>query len=122
MKIGVDLVEIHRIAELSKNESFLHRVYSEKELSLIENTSETRLYEVLAGRFAAKEATLKAIGTGISHGISFKNIETLQGLYGEPVLNLSGRVLEIAQQYGLKTYHISLSHAGNLVTAFVVLE
>ncbi|GAX90623.1 holo-ACP synthase [Effusibacillus lacus] len=122
MLIGVDMVEIRRIEDLAKNPAFLKRIYTEEEISLVQDVSNGRRAEILAGRFAVKEAVAKALGTGISGGLTFRDIQTLQGSMGEPVLSLQGKAKEMADCAGVSNLKVSLSHAAGLVIAFVLLE
>ncbi|MFC4769037.1 holo-ACP synthase [Effusibacillus consociatus] len=122
MLIGVDLVEIRRIENLAENPSFLDRVYTEQELQLVQEVSAERRSEILAGRFAVKEAVAKALGTGISGGITFRDIETLRGKDGEPVVHLQGKARQIADTLGVSAVRVSLSHASGLAIAYVLLE
>lgn len=122
MFIGVDLVEIKRMADQASNTAFLQRVYTAEELELIENVSEQRKHEILAGRFAVKEAVSKALGTGIADGVTFKDIQTVKGLKNEPVVTLSGKALQLAEKQGVCNIRVSLSHAGGLAIAYVLLE
>jgi holo-[acyl-carrier protein] synthase len=122
LKIGIDIVEIERIAELSQKQHFLDRIYTEKELAFITEAPKKRAKEFLAGRFAVKEAVAKALGTGIAKGVSFQHIETLQGELGEPILRLSGKALEIAEGYGWRQFHVSISHTNEVAVAYVLLE
>lgn len=122
MLIGVDIVQVERISKLSENPAFVKRVYTQEELSLVEQVSEQRKIEILAGRFAVKEAVAKAIGTGIAEGVSFQDIETVRGPKGEPVVSLHGKTRKLADSIGVKAIRVSLSHSAGLVIAFVMLE
>jgi holo-[acyl-carrier protein] synthase len=122
MLIGVDITEMERIARLAENPAFVNRVYTQDELSLVQQVSEQRKFEILAGRFAVKEAVAKAFGTGIAEGLSFQDIETVRGSKGEPVVSLHGKARELADSIGVRAVRVSLSHASGLAIAFVVLE
>lgn len=76
----------------------------------------------LAGRFAAKEATVKALGTGFSNGLGLQHIEVLRGPLGQPLLRLHGPALERARALGVTAAHISISHDRHAAIAVVVLE
>jgi holo-[acyl-carrier protein] synthase len=81
-----------------------------------------RRAEYLAGRFAAKEATLKALGTGLSSDLRLTEIETITSASGAPRLSLSGKALQLARRSGLRELHVSLSHESHFAIAFVVLQ
>lgn len=119
--IGVDLVELTRIEELAGNPAFLQRIYTEEELKLVEGVSTSRRIEILAGRFAVKEAVTKALGTGISNGITFRDVQTLRGSRGEPVVSLLGSAAKAAASLGVDEVKVSLSHAGGIAAAYVLL-
>ncbi len=119
---GVDIVEVARIAEsLGKHsDRFLERVFTDREVS--DSGDGPRRVEHLAARFAAKEAALKAIGTGWSEGIGWTDVETRRGLRGKPELVVTGRALEIARELGGARWFVSLSHTDALAMASVILE
>lgn len=116
LRNGVDLVEVHRLAELKPaiRERFLKRVFTPLELLEADNSDQR-----LAGRFAAKEAVSKALGCGIGP-ISWQDIEVQNGPTGEPVLNLQGNARALASSQGLETWSISISHTKNYAVAMVV--
>ena len=78
--------------------------------------------QALAARFAAKEACMKALGTGWGDGVSFQHIEVLRSPRGAPTLRLSGRAAERARAQGVKRYHVTLTHHADIAAASVVLE
>lgn len=114
--IGTDIIEIARIRRSLNDfgDRFLKRVYTERE----RDWYGTRVDE-LAARFAAKEATSKALGTGII-GIRWREMEVLPNRRGKPVLILHGRAAERACQLGLTEFSISLTHSRTDAMAFVV--
>lgn len=114
--VGVDIAEVTRIARLVEEhgERFLNRVYTDGEIGYCRG----RLPE-LAARFAAKEAVLKALGTGLQ-GIGWHEIEVLPDALGKPVVRLSGRAQARARALGLAHFAISLSHTREYAVAFVV--
>ncbi len=116
LRSGIDLVEIRRFEELNPNicERFFQRVFTENEI----RDSGGSLAS-LAGRFAAKEAVAKALGCGIGP-VGWKEIEVLEGPNGEPILALHGAAFEAAQQIGLQTWSISITHTGGLAAATAV--
>jgi holo-[acyl-carrier protein] synthase len=114
--VGVDIIEIARIERVLAiyGERFLKRVYTEGERERYRN----RVSE-LAARFAAKEATSKALGTGII-GIHWREMEVLPNRRGKPVLILHGRAAERAAHLGLTDFSVSLTHSRGDAMAFVV--
>lgn len=117
---GVDLVQCSRIGAIWKRhgEHFLNRVFTAAECAycLDGRLAETRL----AGRFAAKEAVLKALGTGWRGGIEWIDIETLPDPLGKPLVTLRGESLRLAQRLGITRVLISISHAGEYALASAV--
>ena len=116
LRSGVDLLEVSRLeAALERQgERFLARVYTPAELDLFAGSPPS-----LAARFAAKEAVAKALGTGLGL-IDWTDIEILRAPSGEPLLTLHGKALALAQELGLKTWSISLSHTREHAIALVV--
>jgi holo-[acyl-carrier protein] synthase len=119
--IGLDLVKIERIRALADRwqERFLERLYTEAERRYCFDRASP--YASLAGRFAAKEAVLKAIGTGWSAGISWQDIQVLNDGSGKPVAHVQGRAGALLQETGVTDIHISLSHDADYAIAQVVL-
>ncbi len=119
---GIDLVEIGRIQQAVDRygERFLNRVYTpaEQAYSLRKRTSA----ESLAARFAAKEAAAKALGTGISQGVNWLEIEVTREPGGRPGLRFHGRAAQIAARMGVTRAALSLTHTDKLAMASVVLE
>jgi holo-[acyl-carrier protein] synthase len=121
LSVGVDLVELDRIQRVVTRygERFLARIYTPGELVRYRD----RLPE-LAARFAAKEAVSKALGVGLNHisaqGIGWRDVEVLSDPLGKPVVCLSGRAHALAEEQGLHTWAISLSHGREFAVAFVV--
>lgn len=116
LRTGIDLVEISRLEELDESirQRFLERIFTPRELQQVGNSLAS-----LAGRFAAKEAAAKALGTGIGV-VSWQEIEILRGEEGEPLLILQGKALEIARGLGLETWSISITHNRTTAAAVVV--
>ena len=119
---GVDIVETSRIEQLLGDhpERFLERVFTPGEQA--DSESNKRQLEHLAARFAAKEAALKALGTGWSQGIGWTDIEVVRADNGKPSLNITGRAAEIAADLGITSWHISLSHISTHAIASVIAE
>ncbi|MFD2639758.1 holo-ACP synthase [Piscibacillus salipiscarius] len=113
---GIDLVELHRIERLmNKNDKFINRILTEREKEQLNKFDHIkRKVEYIAGRFAAKEAFSKAIGTGIGSEVSFQSIEILPDQYGRPRIFKGGTLDENA--------HISLSHSKDYAIAQVIIE
>ena len=120
---GFDLTALPRIkALLEKNgERFLARILTEDERAALPTEADRRVAYV-AGRWAAKEAAVKALGSGFSAGIGFHDVEvvTLEG--GRPELRLHGRASELARDKGVTSLHISISHERDMAGAMVILE
>lgn len=119
---GIDLVEIARIARMIQEhgERFLDRCFTASEQRVADESG--RREEFLAGRFASKEAVLKALGTGWSQGIAWTDLEVLPDNAGKPLLSLHGQARSIAQRAGISAWHVSISHAGGLAQASVIAE
>lgn len=121
LSVGVDLIELSRIREAvaRHGDRFLSRVFTPEELTYCQN----RVPE-LAVRFAAKEAVSKALGVGLrsisSHGIGWQEVEVLADDRGKPLLRLSGRAQELAEEQGLDQWAVSLSHGREYAVALVV--
>ncbi|MEK7395360.1 MAG: holo-ACP synthase [Candidatus Poribacteria bacterium] len=119
--IGIDLVEVPRIAKaLSRwGDRFESRIFTEKEMNYC-NSKKDRSQR-LACRFAAKEALLKALGTGWRYGINWKEIEVMNDELGKPSILLSGRTEEFSQQIGVKNIFLSITSTENYGAAQVIL-
>ena len=120
--IGVDIVDIARIQTLLDRygERFLLRVYTEGEAAYA--MSGANAAERLAGRFAVKESVMKALGTGKSQGILWRDVETLRGRFGKPEVHLHGKAVKWAKMRGGGAVHVSITHDGGKALAFVILE
>ncbi|GFK95173.1 Holo-[acyl-carrier-protein] synthase [Fundidesulfovibrio magnetotacticus] len=118
--LGIDVAELDRIRDSLERhgERFLHKILSEAEIAQRPRNA----VPWLAARFAAKEAAAKALGTGISGGVTFKDIEILSEPSGRPVLRLSGAALERAKALGVTHSHVSLTHGRDTAAAVVALE
>ena len=116
LKTGIDIIEIPRIqAALARHgDRFQQRVFTPAEISECRGRA-----DALAVRFAAKEATTKALGTGIG-SVSWREVETLHKCSGEPYLILHGRAQQVAKYLGLTTWAVSLSHSRDNAIAVVV--
>ncbi len=119
--IGCDIVE-HSIPEQLKwdtDQVLLLKIFSQKELDFFHNQ---KTIKFLAGRFAAKEAILKCLGTGMQDGISLNEIQILKLANGKPSIELYGQVKEISDKIGVKVWHISITHSSSYSFAFAVAE
>ncbi len=116
IRTGIDIVEIDRLATVSPaiRRRFIQRVYTPAELAIIGDDN-----EALAGRFAVKEAVSKALGSGIGY-VHWQDIEVLDGPYGEPILNLYGNAVRIAERLALETWSVSISHSRTHAVAVAV--
>jgi len=116
LRTGVDILEIDRLDSVSPaiRRRFIQRVYTPAEREILGEDN-----EALAGRFAAKEAVSKALGSGIGF-VRWQDIEILNGPYGEPVLNLYGNAVRIAERLALDTWSVSISHSRNHAVAVAV--
>jgi holo-[acyl-carrier protein] synthase len=120
---GVDIVEVSKLKKiLLSSDNFASDIYSEKEKEYC--LSKRDPYIHFAGRFAAKEASLKALGIGMSGtGIdnTLKEIEVLPGSSGKPLLSFSGWTEKISRKKGIKQLTVSISHSENYAVATVIL-
>lgn len=121
--IGTDAAEIDRVAKLYERfpETFMERVFTKREREYCLR-KKRNFGESLAARWAAKEATLKALGTGWASGISWTDVEVVNRPDGAPELFLSGGAKKIADELGVVEAKISLTHCKTLAIAFVVLS
>jgi holo-[acyl-carrier protein] synthase len=120
--LGTDLIEIERI-KLSLErfgERFMRKVFSPGEVAYCQQKKQS--VESFAARFAAKEAAAKALGTGISRGIGWQDIEVRRAPGERPTLELHGRAAERAAAMGVRHLHLSLSHSREIAMAVVVAE
>jgi holo-[acyl-carrier protein] synthase len=120
--IGTDLVEVQRIQQSIRRfgDRFLGRIYTPAERSYA--ASKANSAERFAARFAAKEAGMKAIGTGWRRGITWKDFEVVNERTGRPTMMLSGVAKTIAAQLGAARISVSLTHTTEMAFAVVVLE
>jgi holo-[acyl-carrier protein] synthase len=121
MRIGVDIVSVSRIAHsLSVSTKFASRVYASGEREYAGQMPECRAHEFLAGRFAVKEAVLKALHARLDDGIALCDIETITAEDGCPELRLSASALCASELLNLSQWQVSISHENDLAIAFVV--
>jgi|SRR5438045_7718725 len=119
---GIDLTEVDRVAEAIERfgDRFLNRVFTEAEIRYCQSKKNSA--ERYAARFAAKEAAMKAIGTGLRRGVTWKNVEVAHATGGRPILRLSGRAADFANALGTKHIALSLTHSAQTAMAMVILE
>ena len=120
--IGSDLAEVARIRASRERfgDRFLHRVYTDGELAYAH--SKANRDERLAARFAAKEAGMKALGTGLSRGITWRDFEVGREPSGRPTLTLAGAASRIAAAKGIRKIHLTMTHTTETAMAVVVME
>jgi holo-[acyl-carrier protein] synthase len=119
---GVDLAEVPRIqASIERfGEKFIKRIYTPREIAYVERKANQ--FERYAARFAAKEAGMKAIGTGWRRGVSWQDFEVANLPSGKPTLLLHGVAAKFADKLGVKNVSLSLTHTKELGMAHVILE
>lgn len=119
--VGTDIVEIERLRQaLVRQPALAKRLLTHNEQALMQAAKQPERY--LAKRFAAKEAALKALGTGLQNGLSWQHIEITNNDLGRPQLNFSGQALALADQLGVINTHLSLRDEVDYAQAFVILE
>lgn len=114
--IGNDLIEVERVLKACRKETFLRRVYTEKEIELIQLD-----HRKSADNFAVKEAVSKMLGTGFRNVVPIE-IEVLRNKQGKPFVNLFGKAAEIAKEQGVTIIHVTISNTRDYANAFVVGE
>jgi holo-[acyl-carrier protein] synthase len=120
--LGLDIAEIDRLEQAMARHGapFLERLFTPAEVAYCERFKNR--YERYAARFAAKEAAMKALGTGWSRGVRWRDIEVVREPGGKPTLHLSGVAGQIAEQMGVKHISMTITHSGNLALAQVIFE
>jgi len=119
--IGTDIVKVERLEKAIGRwgEKLLNRLFSTKERE--ECSKKKRVYQSLAGKFAAKEAVLKALGTGLSQGVRWNNIEILENRAGQPHTIFSKKLKSKTDKLGIKNCFISISHEADYAIAQAIL-
>ncbi len=123
--IGLDLVEISRVHDTltRHDDQFLERILTSNEREFAATRRGRGLAAHVAGRFAAKEAALKALGTGLADGLRWHDVEVVSdGLHQPPRLSLHGKAESIAASLGVTRIHLSITHCDATAAAVVVLE
>jgi len=119
---GIDIAEVPRIGQTIARfgDRFLRRIFSEGEIRYCD--SKANRIERYAARFAAKEAAMKALGTGWNHGVRWRDCEVVRLPGGRPTMTFHGRAAEFATRLGAKNTALSLSHTAEQAIALVLLE
>ena len=135
--LGADLVSLKRVQRIMEKfgDRFLEKILGAEELRALPpqvncgcsgETNDPARPSVrtayVAGRFAAKEATVKALGTGFAEGLTMPDVETLSLPSGQPRLVLRGRAALLAKRAGVRGFHVSISHERDMAMAVVLLE
>jgi holo-[acyl-carrier protein] synthase len=120
--LGIDIAEVARVkAAIERHgETFLRRLYTAQEQEYCERFKNK--YERYAGRFAAKEAAMKALGTGWSRGVRWVDVEVVREKGGRPTIKLAGEAAKIADRLGVKYISLSITHTADQAFAQVIFE
>jgi holo-[acyl-carrier protein] synthase len=119
--VGTDIIEVQRVEEkLLRTGGLKKRLFTEREIAYCDSKHRPALH--FAARFAAKEAFLKAMGTGWSGGHRFDEIEIVNNEIGKPEITVHGKVRSFCETNGIAAMEVSLSHIKDLAKAIVVLE
>jgi len=118
--LGIDLVSIAKISKSVKSEAFRRKIFTPAEIGSCESVANST--ERYAGKFAAKEAFMKAIGKGIRQEVWFTQIEVLNRETGAPFIQVSGEAKKALSFLGAKSIHVSISHTEGIAAAVIVLE
>ncbi len=118
--IGIDLVQVSGMEHSLQSAAFLDKVFTQAELKDCDSFKNKA--ERLAGKFAAKEAFMKAIGAGLRQDVWFKQIEVLSDEAGKPYIQTSGEAGKRFSQSGAREVHLSISHSAGVAVAVVILD
>lgn len=120
--LGVDIAEVHRVEQAIRRHghAFLKRVFTPAEIAYCER--HRNKFERYAGRFAAKEAAMKALGTGWRHGVRWIDVEVVRLPGGKPALQLHGRAQEFAGRLEVKNIALTITHTADTALAQVIFE
>jgi holo-[acyl-carrier protein] synthase len=125
ISVGVDLIEVGRIRaaleDLRIGSRFRDRVYTDQEIAYCEKKGRGR-YESYAGRFAAKEAVMKALGRGWGANVGWRDIEVARAQSGKPDIVLHDKTAELAEQLGIRRWALSISHTIDHGIAYVIAQ
>jgi holo-[acyl-carrier protein] synthase len=119
---GVDIAEVARIRQSIERfgDRFLHRVFTEGEIQYCRGKANR--FESYAARFAAKEAGMKALGTGWNHGVRWRDIEVVRPKGQRPTIQFHGQAVVFAEKLGVKNVALSITHTSEQALAHVILE
>ncbi|MEX0887000.1 MAG: holo-ACP synthase [Phycisphaeraceae bacterium] len=119
---GIDLVDTQRIERMiaAHGDRFLERCFTAAERAYFARVSDRRRVEHVAGRFAAKEAVLKALGTGLAGGITWLDVEIERAATGAPGVHLAGRAAAVADTLGVCRWTLSISHVAGMAMASAI--
>jgi len=118
--IGTDIIEIKRVKKaISRSPRFIERLFTEQEMEYYKKKDMKAQH--IAGGFSAKEAVLKALGTGL-RGFKWKDIEILRGSVGKPIVRFGGNVKQFIEDNGIGVIHVTISHSRDFATATAVAE
>ncbi|MEU9708065.1 4'-phosphopantetheinyl transferase superfamily protein [Streptomyces sp. NPDC047967] len=120
MRIGVDVLAVGELDRLHTRDWFRRHTYDQKELELAGSLSPSRAREFLAGRFAAKEAVLKVLGTGFGAGITPAHVRVLRDDRSAPVVRLAGAAARRADELGVGVISVSIAHKNECVVAVAI--
>jgi len=120
--IGTDLIKITRIKNINSLEKFALKILSKNELDLFDSLSNDKKITFISKQFAGKEAFSKALGTGISAGIRFKEIEILRDEKGKPIFTAINSLKSFMLNLGITRTHISITDEREYAMAFAILE
>lgn len=120
--LGLDIEEIERVEQVltRRGGAILRRLYTAREVAYCE--SHKKKFERYAARFAAKEAAMKALGTGWRRGVRWRDIEVVNAPSGKPTLQLAGVARQIADALRVRNISLTITHSGNLAVAQVIFE
>jgi holo-[acyl-carrier protein] synthase len=120
--LGLDIAEVDRIeAAIARHGApFIERLFTPGEVAYCERYKNR--FERYAARFAAKEAAMKALGTGWRHGVRWRDIEVTREASGRPALRLEGVARQFADRLGVRNITVTITHSGNLALAQVIFE
>jgi holo-[acyl-carrier protein] synthase len=118
--IGTDIIEIKRVKEaITKNPKFIERLFTEKEIEYFKKRNMN--IQHIAGGFSAKEAVLKALGTGLG-AFRWKDIEILRCSVGKPIVKINAKVKHYVEENGIGDIHVTISHCRDFATATAIAE
>ncbi len=119
---GIDVIEVARIRRVAERygRRFLERIFTAAEIAYVERRGNR--WERYAARFAAKEAGMKALGTGLRGGVRWRDFEVTNAASGKPMLRLDGKAARIAARLRVQAVHLSITHTRESAAAVVILE